>query len=273
MRNREFALTDLLNIAIKRIWIILAAMLVGAILALYYSMFLVTPRYQSVSKYLVDTANLSTESSSSSAMIEEQRNTVLSRLIVTSYIEILKTHNFAEHIAAKLESEDYVENLVAQIIQEQTLPPNSLDANTRLSIPYTGNQLYGAILYKYQDELESYTVTVTAASPTDALIIAACVQNESERYLTEKKPSAAGTLKVIDNARFNPSPVNVKVPLSVLLGAFIGAALAFAIAFIVEINDVRVKNEKEISEILGLPVIGSIPEYLSAQETGKNAKR
>ncbi|MGN1121302.1 MAG: YveK family protein [Eubacteriales bacterium] len=249
MRNREIRLTDLFSVLLKRIWFIVAALIVGAAIAFYYSQCLVTPRYQSVSKYLVDTTNLSGEVSTTSASIEEQRNTVLSRLVVSSYIEILETRNFAEYIAELLAD------------------------NPELSRPYSGAEVNASMAFQYQEELESYTVTITATNAQDALIIAECIQNESERYLITKKPSAEGTLKVIDNARLGAAPINVNVPLSVLLGAFVGALIAFCIAFLIDISDVRVKDEKEISEILELPVIGSIPDCTGSAAHERSGKR
>ena len=50
--------------------------------------------------------------------------------------------------------------------------------------------------------------------------------------------------------------------LNVFIGALCGAILAFAAAFLIEINDVRIKSEKELVNTVGLPVIGSIPEQI-----------
>lgn len=248
MNNRELTISDLISVALKRLWIIAAALVAGALLALYYSCFMVTPVYKSVSKYLVDTTTLSgdTLNQSSSTQIEVQRITALSRLVVSSYIEILDTQNFAEYIADKLESE-----------------------NIPLSKSYSGKNISSMIEFSFEEESESFTVAVTALSAEDALAVAECIQREAGKYLASKKTSAAETLKIIDDARINYNPVNVRTTLTVLIGAFIGAVLAFAVCFLVEINDVRVKDEKEVSEILGLPVIGSIPEYVVSADSRK----
>ena len=180
MNKHEFTLAEFFGIAIKHIWIIFAAMIIGGLAALYYTSFLVTPKYESETKYLVDTTSLAADAGyygSTTASVEEQRNTVLSRLIVSSYIEILQTHNFSEYLAIMLES------------------------NTNLSRPYTGDELFGMIKYTFEEEKEFYLVTVTATDPADAFIIARCIEENSESYLATKKSSAQGTLKVIDNAR------------------------------------------------------------------------
>ena len=241
MNKHEFTVAEFFGIAIKHIWIIFAAMIIGGLAALYYTSFLVTPKYESETKYLVDTTSLAADAGyygSTTASVEEQRNTVLSRLIVSSYIEILQTHNFSEYLAIMLES------------------------NTNLSRPYTGDELFGMIKYTFEEEKEFYLVTVTATDPADAFIIARCIEENSESYLATKKSSAQGTLKVIDNARTNEDAVNVNFVLNVIIGALCGAILAFAIAFLIDINDVRIKSEKELIRAVDLPVIGSIPEQI-----------
>lgn len=241
MNKHEFTVAEFFGIAIKHIWIIFAAMIIGGLAALYYTLFLVTPKYESETKYLVDTTSLATDAGyygSTTASVEEQRNTVLSRLIVSSYIEILQTHNFSEYLAIMLES------------------------NTNLSRPYTGDELFGMIKYTFEEEKEFYLVTVTATDPADAFIIARCIEENSESYLATKKSSAQGTLKVIDNARTNENAVNVNFVLNAIIGALCGAILAFAIAFVIDINDVRIKSEKELIRAVDLPVIGSIPEQI-----------
>lgn len=241
MNKHEFTVAEFFGIAIKHIWIIFAAMIIGGLAALYYTSFLVTPKYESETKYLVDTTSLATDAGyygSTTASVEEQRNTVLSRLIVSSYIEILQTHNFSEYLAIMLES------------------------NTNLSRPYTGDELFGMIKYTFEEEKEFYLVTVTATDPADAFIIARCIEENSESYLATKKSSAQGTLKVIDNARTNENAVNVNFVLNAIIGALCGAILAFAIAFVIDINDVRIKSEKELIRAVDLPVIGSIPEQI-----------
>ena len=118
------------------------------------------------------------------------------------------------------------------------------------------------IKYTFEEEKEFYLVTVTATDPADAFIIARCIEENSESYLATKKSSAQGTLKVIDNARTNENAVNVNFVLNAIIGALCGAILAFAIAFVIDINDVRIKSEKELIRAVDLPVIGSIPEQI-----------
>lgn len=238
MEKREFSLSDLLALVIKRFSIILIAAILGASAALYYCLFLLAPRYQAVTKYFVDTTGqsiLDSTADTSSASVKAQRETVLSRMVVPSYIEILKTHNFAEHIAQKLNQKDSIKHT------------------------YTGDELYASIVYSFQEELESYTVTVTTTDPADAFIIARCIEEESEPYLIEKRPGAENTLRIIDNARFPESSISLSTPVCLILGFIVGALLAFCVCLILETTDVHITDEKSLS-LLGLTILATIPE-------------
>ena len=235
MEKREITLSDLISILLKRFWIILAVMIVGGLLAYYYATNMVTPLYTAQTKYLVDTAILS-DNTESSANIEEQRNNVLSKLMASTYIEILNTRLFTDYLAELLE-----------------------EAN--LSNVYTSEQLFNMIKYSYEDNTETYMVTVTAFSPEDARIISEYIENETENYLVSKKTNAAKTLQVIDRAWDNKNPSNVNVLMTVILGLIVGAIIPFIILLIADMNDLRIKDEKSISNMFNLPVLGSIPEY------------
>ena len=69
MHNNELTLADLLNVALKRIWILLIAAVIGGLAAMYYSNFLVVPKYHSSSKFYVDTQN--SASAADATIIEE----------------------------------------------------------------------------------------------------------------------------------------------------------------------------------------------------------
>ena len=235
MQDRELTLSDFINVAIKRIWILIIAAVIGGLVAMYYSNFLVVPKYRSSSKFYVDTQGTSTIDAT---VLDQQRNTAYARMIVGSYLDIFQTYNFSKYLADNIDS-------------------------TELSKEYDYIQLYKAISYDYTEDTESFTVTVVADTPEDAYVIAQSIQDEAESYLVTMKPAAKGTIKVIDNARLEKRPINLRTSLNVLLGAFLCAVIAFIIVFIIEINDVRIKSEKEVSEIFGLPILGSIPEYMS----------
>ncbi len=241
MDNREIKLTDFINIAIKRLWILVLAAIIGAGAAVYYSKAMIVPLYQVHTAFLVDTGILTNEEEEID-QLEAQRQVVGSRYQVPSYMKILDTKDFADAVAKKLE-----EN------------PDKYP----LDYEYSVKTLSSAISFSNEIDMESYDMTVVAFSPNDALNIARCIEDYSEEYIVGHKPMAKDTLRVIDHARPSREPINVNTALNVMVGAMLCLAIAFVICFLVEMNDVRIKSETGVTEILGIPVIGAIPEYTS----------
>ena len=61
MDNREIKLTDFISVAVKRLWILVLAAIIGAGAALYYSKAMIIPKYQVHTSFLVDTGILTNE--------------------------------------------------------------------------------------------------------------------------------------------------------------------------------------------------------------------
>lgn len=249
MENREVSISDILNTVLKHIKIIVAVMIVGAILGFCYGKYMVVPVYQSTSKYFIDTAVITENSVGVSNKLTQTHNEVLvSRQIVSSYIGILDTMNFLE----------VIEDEIAK--------------DPEMSIQYPAEQLDRLIKYTYEKDLEIFKVSVTALTALDAHKIAAAIENNAEDYIATKMATAEGTLKIIDNARENPNPINTRTLLAMIAGALIGAMGVFFICYLIDIKDVSIKDEKSFSEVIGIPVIGSIPEY-STFTTKKQSKK
>lgn len=243
------SVSDLLNTVLKHIKIIVAVTIVGAILGFCYGKYMVVPMYQSTSKYFIDTAVITENSGGSSNKLTQTHNEVLvSRQIVSSYIGILNTMNFSEMISEQL-AED-----------------------PEMSMQYPAKVLDRLINYSYEEDLEIFKVSVTAFTPADAHKIAATIENNAEDYIATKMGTAEGTLKIIDNARENPNSINTKTMFAMIAGALVGALGAFFVCYMIDIKDVSIKDEKSFSEVIGIPVIGSIPEY-STFTTKKQSKK
>ncbi len=161
-------------------------------------------------------------------------------------IEILDTYSYAQYISEKLNDME-------------------LDAE------YSPKSLYDLVDYDYQDDTGTYTVTVSAYSPHDSAVISKCIEEESETYLIDimkLNEEVIRRLQVLDRIWDNKSPSNINVMLSAFFGLVIGAIIPFLILLLLEIKDTRIKNEKAITDIFKLPVLGSIPDY-SASHKGR----
>lgn len=253
MNKDEIKVSELVGIALKYIWIIVISAAVGIAAALWYTESVVVPQYRVQSKYLIDLGRLSEADIGEGSLnqLEAQRQVITARYYIKSYVEILDTMNFSEFIAEKMSG------------NPQEYP---------LSRKYSPSSLSSLVAFKYEEESETYSVTVTAFSPDDALNIAKCIENCSDEYISEYKAMADGTLKIIENARRSETPINVNLALNVLLCAVVFGGIAYSICLVKERRDTRIKSDKEIAAILGVSVLGVIPEYAPTVSDGKKRR-
>lgn len=75
--------------------------------------------------------------------------------------------------------------------------------------------------------------------------------------------------RVVDRAKPASRPITPNVPLNLALGLLGGLALGTAFAFFIAYIDDRVKSSFDIEGVIGLPLIGIIPEIKGLKQTEK----
>ena len=193
---------------LKHIWLIGIATVLGAVIAIGYTFWFITPMYKSSAMFYVNNNDISVGSISASITSSD---IVASKSLVDSYIVILKTRNCLEDVI------DYAE------------------------LDMTYNDIAGMISAESVDDTEIFQVTVTGPNPEENETIANAIA-----YVLPKKISGIieGTsAKVVEYAivashRSSPSYTKNSV---------IGMAIAFILSagFVAlrEIFDLTIRNE------------------------------
>lgn len=76
----------------------------------------------------------------------------------------------------------------------------------------------------------------------------------------------APTVEVIDPAVAPRSPVSPRPLLNLALGALLGLLVGLVAVFVMEMVDTTIKSSDEVVQLLGLPVLGRIPELRNAAQ-------
>lgn len=71
---------------------------------------------------------------------------------------------------------------------------------------------------------------------------------------------SADNIAIIDRATTPGSPSSPNLILNLLLGGLAGLALAFGAVFVVEQADERLRDPTRVNELLGVPLLGSVPK-------------
>lgn len=206
----------------KRKFSIVLVALVFAIAAFGYSAFLAKKEYQSTSRiYVVSRQNQDNNALTNSDL---QAGSYL----VKDYREIILS-----------------QNVLSQAIEELKLDmtPAELSKKISVSVP---------------TDTRILSITAKDGNPKEAARIANGLRNvAAEKIITVTKVSDVTTL---DEAEVPQSPSSPNIRRNVLLGFIAGAGLMVVLMVVVEVLDDRVKRPEDIEELMGLTLLGIVPD-------------
>ena len=114
-------------------------------------------------------------------------------------------------------------------------------------------------------EAEIFAVKISHPDPQMAAKIANAIAEvapgEIESYVE------GSSTKVIDYAKVPKGPSSPNLTKNIVLGGLIGGLLAVAYITLIFLLDVRIKDEEELAQLFGIPVLGQIPGF--GTESGK----
>ena len=206
----------------KRKFSIVLVALVFAIAAFGYSAFLAKKEYQSTSRiYVVSRQNQDNNALTNSDL---QAGSYL----VKDYREIILS-----------------QNVLSQAIEELKLDltPAELSKKISVSVP---------------TDTRILSITAKDGDPKEAARIANGLRNvAAEKIISVTKVSDVTTL---DEAEVPQSPSSPNIRRNVLLGFIAGVGLMVVLMVVVEVLDDRVKRPEDIEELMGLTLLGIVPD-------------
>ena len=227
MNNQENQAVEIdifatLKVLWKRKFSIILVALVFAIAAFGYSAFLAKKEYQSTSRiYVVSRQNQDNNALTNSDL---QAGSYL----VKDYREIILS-----------------QNVLSQAIEELKLDmtPAELSKKISVSVP---------------TDTRILSITAKDGDPKEAARIANGLRNvAAEKIISVTKVSDVTTL---DEAEVPQSPSSPNIRRNVLLGFVAGAGLIVVLLVVVEVLDDRVKRPEDVEELMGLPLLGVVPD-------------
>lgn len=144
---------------------------------------------------------------------------------------------------------------------------------TQLDLDLTAEQLNQKITVSNAENSQVVNVAVQDEDPAVAVDIANTTANVFQTEITE--------LMNVDNVSIlspavlkdNPVPVAPNPMLNMAIAAVVGLMLGVGIAFLLEYLDTSIKNDQDIEDVLGVPVLGvisPIQEETNIQKAASN---
>lgn len=219
--KEEIKLMDLVDMLMRRWWIMFISMVLVAVIAFVFTEVFITPQYSSEGALYVNATKEQIDQSVTTNTI------TASQKLVTTYAEILKRRTFLEGVASDINDE------------------------------YSIKQLQNMITVKAVNETEIMEISVLTSDPDDSYLIAHSVLMRAPDELM--RVVEAGSVKLLDDAQKNPVAVSPNLQQNTLIGALIGIILGALIIFLLEFVDTRIKNSEDIVAKYDEPLLGEIP--------------
>lgn len=143
----------------------------------------------------------------------------------------------------------------AMIAQSRTVEQNAVaDLNLSLKV----EELDKMISVKPVPNTEILEIQVTNLRPELAASIANTMAREFSKAVIDIKK--VDSVSIVDEAVIPEKPISPRKMLNVLLAFTAGAMAALGLAFLLEVMDDTVKSSEDIEKLLGIPVLGMIPQ-------------
>lgn len=219
--EREINISEVFDLVLRRLWIIVACVTVTTIISFCYSSYFIEPLYTSTGTLYVRNVQEKIDDTVDVGEINASKS------LVSTYIEILRSDTFTGIIAK--------------------------DVN----LGYSAGQIKGMLTMSALNNTEILQINVNNKNPEHAaLIVNSILRNADEEIIRIVK---AGSVEIIDTGRVPTSPTSPNIALNTVSGAVLGAIISMLIIVVIHIMDVSVRGEEDIVEKYEIPVLGVIP--------------
>ncbi len=214
----------------RKIWVIVIAGALSAVLFFGYTTFMVTPMYSSsvllyVNNGAVTVGNGGVSISASGLSV--------ARSLVETYIGILKTRTTLEKVAEKA------------------------------GVDYSYNQLLSMVSAEPVGETEIFKINVTTPDPR----ISAKVANTIAEVLPDRVSEIidGSSVRLVDKAVVSTTKASPSVTKNTILGFIFGAFVACAVIIVMFFLDDTIYNEEYLLQTYDIPVLAKIPNLLTEE--------
>lgn len=218
---------------LRKRWLIIAALpLIAALTSGIISFFILKPSYQASTTLIVG---------KKAAEAGQAADQMLDNNVLLANQQLAKTY--------------------ATIAQSRTVEQNVIkDLNLTLTV----EDLDKLISISQVKTTEILDIQVSNTDPELAARIANTMAQEFSKAIIEIKK--VDSVSIVDKAVPPDTPVKPKKTFNILIAFVVGLMTAVALAFLLEYLDNTIKSSEDVESILGIPVLGVIPNYESGKQ-------
>lgn len=221
----ELELRDIFRIIWARIWIIVLITIVAMLASGIISYFYLDKIYESSTTLIVNKQKDDNEKETQYTY----NDILLSQKLVSTYTEIAKSSYVLE-----------------RVIKE-------------LNLDLSPDELKKMIAVSSVGDTQIIRITVSDVFPARATVIAEKMAELLPIRVSELE--MPDNVKVVDKAKVPSSPVKPRPLMNIAIAGVLGIMVGLGIIFLIEYLDNTIKTPDDVQKYLGLPVLGSIPNF------------
>lgn len=213
--------------ALKKRWLMILAITVATtVVAAAVSFFVIKPKYEAKVKVFIGK-----EESKKGDSGYDNNDIAMYQKLMKTYAEIIKT-------------KDVVKDSLWDIKQKTD------QANV--------NRVLSGLKVAPSADTQIMEITYTSTDKSELIPI---VNSITEEFMDESiKLIPNGNVQVIQRAEMPENPISPNKALNTIIGFMLGLMVSIGLAFLLEYLDNTIKNRDELESMLGIPVLGMIPE-------------
>ncbi|ODG93160.1 capsular biosynthesis protein [Gottfriedia luciferensis] len=229
--EETISLQELFGVIKKRLIMIISITVVATVVTGVISFLFLTPIYQSSTQLLVNQK-------------ETKDSSIYQNNQVQTNVQLINTYNVVIKSPAILD----------EVINQ-------------LNLDYTVAELTKNITVTSETNSQVFTVTVQDPNPEQAQAIVNTIASVFQEKI--KTIMSVNNVTVLAKADLSENPIKPNKKLNVAIGFVVGLMISVGIAFLLEFLDNTVKTEKQLEELLELPILGVISEVTKGKITPK----
>lgn len=226
----EINIKRIMQAVLHKSWLVILAAILSAVLAFLGTYYFITPLYKSSAMFYVNNSMSLGGTSLSIGDITASKD------LVDSYITILKTRETLNEVI------DYA------------------------GVDLGYSELLKMITASSVDETEIFRVTVTSPDADEAELLANAIADLLPSRI--KAIIEGSSAKVVDHAVVASSPSSPSYTKNTLVGFLLGFALCVAVVVLMEVFDITIRSEEDISQCTGKPILAAVPDMNSNTKSG-----
>lgn len=216
-------LLEILHIIRKRLWIIAFITIMATFVSGVISFFFLDKVYETSTTLMVS------KTQDDSTNVLQYNDVLLSQKLVKTYSEIAKSNRVLDKVIQKLGLDVTAEDIRKKITVNSVQDTEIIRISVEDLVPQYATDLANAIAVVFMGEV------------ADIMKI--------------------DNVQLIDPAKVPDKPVKPRSILNMAIAGVLGLMVSLGIIFLVEYLDNTVKSSEDIERRIGLPVLGSIPDF------------